>query len=111
MKLIGHNLGYEYENHAEFFFPQTQGYVEESMEESIQERVAQLETWDLLLVNFPSVFFCLFAGPWSDYNGRKPLLVLPFVGNILSFLAYILNYYFFYELGTSEKSILVISSS
>ena len=92
------------------FIPHTQGYVEESMEESIQERVAQLETWDLLLVNFPSVFFCLFAGPWSDYNGRKPLLVLPFVGNILSFLAYILNYYFFYELGTSEEIILDTSS-
>ena len=87
----------------------TQGYVDESMEESIQERVAQLETWDLLLVNFPSVFFCLFAGPWSDYNGRKPLLVLPFVGNILSFLAYIVNYYFFYELNTSEQIIKFIT--
>ena len=36
----------------------------------------------------------------SDQHGRKLLLVIPFIGNLLSFLAYIINYYFFYELAT-----------
>jgi MFS family permease len=72
------------------------------MKKNIQERVAQLEIWDMLIYNFPSVFFCLFAGAWSDYNGRKLLLIIPFIGNILSYIAYMVNYYYFYELGTSR---------
>lgn len=58
--------------------------------------------WDGILVTLPAAFFCLFVGNWSDYHGRKWLLILPFVGNILSYVAYILNYYFFEELGTDH---------
>jgi hypothetical protein len=40
------------------------------------------------------------VGAWSDVHGRKLLLIIPFFGNLLSFVAYILNYYYFYELST-----------
>ncbi len=72
------------------------------MQKNVQDRVAELESWDILLYNLPSVFFCLFVGNWSDHNGRKLVLVLPFVGQILAYVAYMLNYHFFYEMNTSE---------
>ena len=75
--------------------------VNDSIVAEIQDRVAELEAWDGFLVAVPSVFFCLFVGTWSDYNGRKLVLILPFVGNILSYIAYMLNLYFFYELNTN----------
>ena len=56
--------------------------------------------WDGIIVTLPAAIFCLFIGNWSDYHGRKPLLILPFIGNILSYTFYILNYYFFYELSS-----------
>lgn len=74
--------------------------VPKNMSEAVQKRVTELTVYDGILVALPSVLFCLFVGAWSDANGRKLLIILPFVGNLLSFLAYILNYHFFYELPT-----------
>ena len=79
------------------------GSVEnDTLKENVQRRVATLEVWDGVIMAVPSIFFCLFIGTWSDYHGRKPLLVLPFVGNILGFAMYMLNFYFFEELGTDH---------
>ncbi len=77
------------------------GEAEDDVVENVQDRVAELEMWDGILVAIPSAFFCLFVGNWSDYHGRKLLLVLPFIGNIASYLAYMLNYWLFYELNTN----------
>ena len=76
------------------------GEAEDDVKEAVQDRVAELELWDGVLVALPSAFFCAFVGNWSDYHGRKLLLALPFAGNILSYLAYMLNYWLFYELST-----------
>ncbi len=62
--------------------------------------MAELELWDGVIVALPSAFFCVFVGKWSDYHGRKLLLILPFLGNIFSYLMYMLNYYFFEELSS-----------
>ncbi|XP_031789519.1 proton-coupled folate transporter-like isoform X1 [Nasonia vitripennis] len=35
---------------------------------------------------FPTIM-SLFLGPWSDKNGRKPLLVIPFTGFLLSYFS------------------------
>ena len=67
--------------------------------EAVQTKVADLEIYDGILVALPSVIFCLFLGAWSDTHGRKIILVLPFVGNFVAFVAYMINYAFFYELG------------
>ena len=48
------------------------------------------------------MIFCLFVGAWSDAHGRKLLLIIPFIGNLLSFVAYIINYHYFYELSSTH---------
>ncbi|CAB4056550.1 SLC46A3 [Lepeophtheirus salmonis] len=73
--------------------------VNKEIKDEVQEIVTELEIIDGTLVAIPAVVFSLFMGSWSDRNGRKFLLILPFIGNIIAFLVYILNYYFFFELG------------
>ena len=34
--------------------------------------------------SFQKFFFCVRAGPWSDTNGRKLLIVLPLIGQTLA---------------------------
>ena len=72
----------------------------DEIKDNVQRRVAELEMYDGLIVSLPAAFFCLFMGNWSDHNGRKMLMILPFVGNILHFILHIINYYFFYELNS-----------
>ena len=74
--------------------------VEDDYVEEVQKVVADLEVYDGILVALPSVIFCLFLGAWSDTHGRKIILILPFLGNFVAFIAYMVNYAFFYELGT-----------
>eukprot|EP00096_Caligus_rogercresseyi_P016065 TRINITY_DN8603_c0_g1_i1.p1 TRINITY_DN8603_c0_g1~~TRINITY_DN8603_c0_g1_i1.p1 ORF type:complete len:446 (+),score=107.13 TRINITY_DN8603_c0_g1_i1:66-1403(+) len=69
------------------------------IQNEVQGIVAELEIWDGVLVAVPALLFSLFLGSWSDAHGRKALLIIPFFGNILAFAAYIINYYFFFELG------------
>ena len=33
-----------------------------------------------------------YLGPWSDKNGRRPIMLIPIVGVVLSTLTYLLNY-------------------
>ena len=64
-------------------------------------KIHQLIQFHLSLSNFiqiPIVMFALFLGPWSDRKGRKTLIILPFIGQFLFCIVYILNYFFFYEL-------------
>lgn len=46
----------------------------------------------------PTFFWTLVAGSLSDKYGRKPLLILPMFGRMISHLVLLLNYIFFYEL-------------
>ena len=74
--------------------------INKSISDTVQNNAANLEVIDGILVAIPAVIFSLFVGAWSDANGRKAVLILPFIGNILSFLIYIINYYWFEEIST-----------
>lgn len=88
---------------ADFCYNLTHGgSVDKNMSSHVQSRVADLEVIDGVLVALPAVIFCLFVGAWSDTHGRKPVLILPFIGNILSFLAYMANYYWMEELSSNH---------
>ena len=63
-----------------------------------QERVSVLKTAEGALMTAPAIFFSLFAGAYSDRRGRRLLLAVPFLGNILSYLAMAANLYWWEEL-------------
>ena len=71
-----------------------------SISDDVQNHATDLEVIDGILVAIPAVLFSLFVGAWSDANGRKAVLIWPFVGNILSFIFYIINYYWFEDIPT-----------
>ena len=73
-----------------------------SIKTAVQNRAADLEVLDGILIALPSVLFSLFVGAWSDANGRKFVLILPFVGNIMSFIIYIINYHWFEVLSATQ---------
>ena len=61
--------------------------------DKVQSQVATLNIWGSLINTFPSIFFVLFLGPWSDKHGRKPLLVIPLSGAMLTTGIFMLIYY------------------
>ena len=70
--------------------------TDKNISDSVQNEATNIEVVDGILSALPAVIFCLFVGAWSDSNGRKAVLIVPFIGNILSYLFYIANYYFLY---------------
>ena len=61
--------------------------------DDVQRYVSSLDIYIALINNVPSIIFILFLGPWSDKHGRKPLMIAPVSGYILSILILILNYF------------------
>lgn len=47
----------------------------------IQPHIATVLTLKSNIETFFPIILILFFGPWSDKNGRKPLLIYPFIGN------------------------------
>ena len=64
------------------------------LKDRVQGYVSTLSIYITVIHCVPSIFFVLFLGPWSDKHGRKPLMILPTVGYIISTLIYMANYYF-----------------
>ena len=61
--------------------------------DQIQSSVSTLLMWASLIDTLPSIIFVLFLGPWSNEHGRKPLMIFPIIGYILSILIYMtVNY-------------------
>ena len=74
-----------------------------------QEEVSVLKTVEGAMMTAPAILFSLFAGAYSDSSGRKLLLALPFIGNILSYLAMFANLYWWQEL--SAEYLLISGAS
>eukprot|EP00092_Neocalanus_flemingeri_P040034 GFUD01043604.1.p1 GENE.GFUD01043604.1~~GFUD01043604.1.p1 ORF type:complete len:483 (+),score=90.62 GFUD01043604.1:175-1623(+) len=63
-----------------------------------QEIVSELKTYEGVMMSVPAIVFSLFAGSYSDQVGRRPLLAIPFLGNIFSYLAILINLYWWDQL-------------
>ncbi|XP_059096409.1 proton-coupled folate transporter-like [Tigriopus californicus] len=50
----------------------------------VQKQVTLLVLYTNILSTIPCIFLTLLVGPWSDRNGRKPLMIAPILGCILS---------------------------
>ena len=49
-----------------------------------------------ILTAIPAIIVSLFLGPWSDVNGRKPLMIIPQIGTILAQFMFVINTYLTY---------------
>ena len=83
-------------------FPEEQEYVQTVVAnvEMVSNLIKQviLDTKYSPVLQIPCVIFALFLGPWSDRAGRKPLILVPYVGYFLFCMAMLVNTYFFDEL-------------
>ena len=83
-------------------FPEEQEYVQTVVAnvEMVSNLIKQviLDTKYSPVLQIPCVIFALFLGPWSARAGRKPLILVPYVGYFLFCMAMLVNTYFFDEL-------------
>ena len=63
------------------------------VEAAAQNLVAELRVYEALICNIPSVIYSMFAGPWSDQNGRKLLIIIPLIGQILATTFLMIGHY------------------
>ena len=59
-----------------------------------QKKVTVLKMWNTILQAIPGVIYALFAGPWSDSNGRKPLMIFATSGYIFNNAVFMINAYY-----------------
>ena len=65
-------------------------------EKEVEKVVASINMYLNILTSIPAIIVSLFLGPWSDVNGRKPLMIIPQIGTILAQLMFVINTYLAY---------------
>lgn len=53
------------------------------LEEIVQPHANVISTTKNFIEAFLNIFLCLFVGPWSDTNGRRPVLIYSLLGKNL----------------------------
>lgn len=76
-------------------------------ESAVQKAVAAMSAWKSVITSVvPSCLLLLF-GSWSDrHNRRKPFLLMPIVGEILTTIGLLCCTYFFYELSMEVTGLI-----
>ena len=50
--------------------------------DAVETKASEINMYMSMLSSIPTMLMALFIGPWSDKNGRKPVLILPFIGMV-----------------------------
>ncbi|XP_050538927.1 proton-coupled folate transporter-like [Daktulosphaira vitifoliae] len=70
-----------------------------SQEKKVQDLVTTMIMWQSIIQHTIPCLFVVFIGSWSDRtNKRKPILLLPIIGELTRTLGLIVCVYYFYEL-------------
>lgn len=76
---------------------QTENYT--IYEEQVQTLTAYMAAWKNVVQTAIPIILILFVGAWSDKTGkRKACILMPIVGEFLTAIGFMVNYYYFYEL-------------
>lgn len=68
-------------------------------EQSVQKMVASLNAYKNLIQSVLPALLLLFLGSWSDrHQRRKPIIMMPVLGDIIATLGFLISVYFFYQL-------------
>lgn len=79
----------------------TSAYTEEQ-EQNVKNVIATYKTYKMIFSGLVPFIMVILLGAWSDRTGRKkPLLILPFISDIVACIGYILCTFFLTELGIS----------
>lgn len=71
----------------------------ETDEQAVQKLVATINAYRNVIQSIVPSFLLIFLGAWSDkHRRRKPCIVMPLVGEIVTTCAFICSVYFFYQL-------------
>ena len=57
------------------------------------------QAYNGLLQSWPAIIFTFFAGPLSEDYGRKPLIIVGFMGYILLNITFFINSWYMFDLG------------
>ncbi|XP_067013294.2 probable peptidoglycan muropeptide transporter SLC46 isoform X2 [Anabrus simplex] len=91
------NLGYSPEVCQALTARETANYTEQ--ETNVQQLVARMTVWKTIVQSAIPSAMMLFLGSWSDrHSKRKPLMLLPIIGEFLTSMGLIVCTYFFFEL-------------
>ncbi|CAH1381600.1 unnamed protein product [Tenebrio molitor] len=91
------NLGYSTEVCDALSVRNTANYTSE--EKAVQQLVASMGVWKTMLQSALPAFLIMFVGSWSDRWGqRKPCMLLPIAGELLTVIGLMFCTFFFYEL-------------
>ncbi len=69
-------------------------YPNETIKNEVQIFSNDFAITDKWVRTVPSFLYAVFAGALSDKYGRKPLILLPLIGNIIGGVFSVLNYVF-----------------
>ncbi|XP_045467373.1 proton-coupled folate transporter-like [Harmonia axyridis] len=92
------NIGYDQEICDAMVVRNTSGYTAEQ-EIEVQKLVSTMLAIRTAIQGIVPFLLMIFLGSWSDRHGkRKPFILIPIVGEVVSTLGFILCTYFFLEL-------------
>ena len=67
-------------NNCSILYDNSSSDAAKALQEIVQPHIATLLVLKSSIETLFPTILCLFLGPWSDSNGRKPLLIVPFIG-------------------------------
>lgn len=71
----------------------------ETDEQAVQKLVATINAYKNVIQSILPSFLLIFLGAWSDkHRRRKPCIMMPLMGEIVTIIAFICSVYFFYQL-------------